>query len=187
MSTKGIIFKEISNHLLQKVADLEWVDKNRGQLDDLKNFMFPKPAVFLSFKVGSYETQADGKQLGDAILSVKTAYENYADSHSGSVNQDMALSFFEFDEQVHVALQNLSGTYFRNLVRISDEDDEDHKNIIVTNMEYAFTLIDNSTVHLKGYQKLEVDPKLVIEASLQKKATQNEQPLNVCLPILPSR
>lgn len=185
MSTKGIIFKELSAHLLQQVNTLEWVDKDRGQIEDPTNFMFPKPAVFLNFRVPEYENMADGKQIGKAILRVRTVVENYAESNSQSLNQDMALQFFEFNEKVHQALQHLHGSLFQNLQRISDEDDNDHKNLIVTIMEYSFVLIDTSTVHLKGYQKLEIDPKLIVNASLQKKATPQEQPLKDCLPIIP--
>jgi len=58
-------------------------------------------------------------------------------------------------------LQGLSGTYFSNLDRKTDEDDEDHGNVIVTIMEYQTTLIDNSANEIKNY--VLVDPALNVE------------------------
>ena len=84
--------------------------------------------------------------------------ENYADSYTGSINQDKALAFFEFNEKVHQALQGLCGTYFGALARVADEDDQDHKNVIVTVFEYETTIIDSSANTKKSY--VLADPEL---------------------------
>ena len=50
----------------------------------------------------------------------------------------------KFNEDFYKALQGLSTTYLKNIERISDEDDINHKNIIVTLMDFTCTLIDDS-------------------------------------------
>ncbi len=188
MSTKGSIYKEITGHLMHSVEGLAHAAKNRGQLDDTSNYMFPRPAVFISYGNVQYEKQADGTQIGDGILKVRTAYENYSESFSGSIDEDKAIAFFDFNEKVHQALEGLHGTYFKNLSRINDEDDEDHKNIIVTYFEYAITILDKSTAHLKGYQKLAVDPNIIVDARLQKKTDKSvDSSVLEYLPIIPNQ
>ena len=157
MSAKKHPQKEIGAVLKQEVAGLEFVDKYRGQLDTPGIFTFPRPAVFISFGRFEWESMVDGTQRGEGLIKFRIVVENYADSYEGSVNQDLALDFFEFNEKVHEALQGLSGTYFGNLERKTDEDDEDHGNLIVTIMEYQTTLFDNSANTTKNYVLVEPD------------------------------
>lgn len=161
MSVKKHTQKEIGSFLKQEVQNLEFVDKYRGQLDSPGIFTFPRPAVFISFGRFEWESQVNGSQLGSGLIKIRIVVENYADSYEGSINQDLALDFFDFNEKVHEALQGLSGTYFSSLNRITDEDDEDHGNLIVTIMEYQTTLIDNSANIAKNY--VLVDPELNVE------------------------
>ncbi len=161
MSVKKHTQKEIGAYLKQEVAGLAFVDKYRGQLDTPGIFTFPRPAVFISFGRFEWESMVNGTQRGEGLIKFRIVVENYADSYEGSVNQDLALDFFEFNEKVHEALQGLSGTYFGNLERKTDEDDEDHGNLIVTVMEYQTTLFDNSANTTKNY--VLVDPALNVE------------------------
>lgn len=161
MSVKKHTQKEIGAYLKQEVPSLAFVDKYRGQLDSQGIFTFPRPAVFISFGRFEWESQVDGSQIGTGLIKFRIAVENYADSYEGSINQDLALDFFEFNEKVHEALQGLSGTYFSTLQRVTDEDDEDHGNVIVTVMEYQTTIIDRSARTDKNY--VLVDPELNIE------------------------
>lgn len=161
MSVKKHTQQEIGSYLKQAVEGLEFVDKYRGQLDTPGIFTFPRPAVFISFGRFEWETMVNGFQRGEGLIKFRIVLENYADSYEGSINQDLALAFFDFNEKVHEALQGLSGTYFESLERKTDEDDEDHGNVIVTIMEYQTTLIDNSANVTKNY--VLVDPELNVE------------------------
>lgn len=153
--------KEIGAYLKSQIQKLEFFDKYRGQLDTPGIFTFPRPAIFMSFGRFEWESGVNGTQRGTGIIRFRIAVENYADSYDGSINQDEALEFFDFNEQVHEALQGLSGSYFEALKRVSDEDDEDHGNVIVTIMEYQTVLIDNSGSTTKNY--VLVDPELETE------------------------
>lgn len=161
MSIKKHTQKEIGTYLKTAVPTLAFFDKYRGQLDTQGMFTFPRPAVFMSFGRFEWESGINGTQRGTGVIKFRIAVENYAEAYEGSINQEAALEFFEFNEKIHEALQGLSGSYFESLKRVSDEDDEDHANVIVTIMEYQTTLIDNSASVTKNY--VLVDPELDTE------------------------
>lgn len=161
MSVKGHTYKEISGFLKQEVEGLQFVDKYRGQLDDINNFVMPRPAVLISFGRFEWKTLNGNIKEGTGVIRFRTIVENYADSFTGSTNQDAALAFFQFNEDVHKALEGLSGSYFSQLSLLTDEDDEDHGNLIVTVMEYQTTLINNSANKTKEY--ILTDPDLKVE------------------------
>lgn len=162
MSVKGTTYKEITDHLKATVPAIQWVDKDRGQLEDAGNFVFPRPAVFVSFGLGQYESQGGGILKGDKILRVRTCYENYADSFTGSLNQEKALAYFEFDEAVHKALEGFNGTHFQGLTKISDEDDLDHTNLIVQVLEYTMNITDDSAATKNDFVLIDPDPTLKV-------------------------
>src|SRR6185437_2811549 len=78
-------------------------------------------------------------------------FENYADSFNGSMNQDKALQFFDFNEAVHQSLQGFDGDLFTALDRVSDEDDEDQDMIIGTVFEYTTLITDTSADEHRKY------------------------------------
>jgi len=77
-------------------------------------------------------------------------------------------SFFDFNEAIYKALQGLSTTHIRNLERTADEDDQDHKNVIVTLMEFTGTLIDDSAEETKKFQLVEPDLNVEYKKPLTK-------------------
>lgn len=160
MSAKGHTYIEISEYLMQNVEGLQFVDKDKGQLEDISNFAFPRPAIFMSFGRFEYNSTGGKNKLGQGVLRFRVAVENYADSYSGSVNQEKALAFFDFNEAVHVALEGLSGTYFGKLNLVSDEDDVEHNNVIVTVLEYETILTQNSACETKSF--ILADPELEV-------------------------
>lgn len=163
MSVKGHTHKEIETFLMQEVEALQWFDKDKGQFENISNHVMPLPAVLMSFGRTPYEDLQNNIQKGQVTLRFRIGYENYADSFSGSINQDKALEFFEFNESIYKTLQGLSITYVKNLTRIADEDDDDHKNLIVTIMEFTGTLIDDSAEACKNFILVEPDPVLDVK------------------------
>lgn len=166
MSTKGHTFREISTYLMQTVEGLKMVDKDKGQLDNISNFVFPRPAIFMSFLRFRWENQTEGIKKGRGIIRFKVAVENYADSYTGSVNRDKALAFFDFNEKVSAALEGLGGTYFGPLTLLADEDDLDHKNVIVTIFDFECTMVDASAGDRKNF--VLADPELNIHYTNKK-------------------
>ena len=161
MSVKGHTHKELETYLKQQIPALKWFDKDKGQFENISNHVMPFPAILFSYGNTPYTTMGNKVQKGAVTLRFRIGYENYADSFIGSINQEKALDFFEFNEAVYKALQGLSTTYLRNLERSTDEDDTDHKNVIVTIMEFTGTLIDDSAEEGKNFTL--VEPELDIK------------------------
>jgi hypothetical protein len=159
MSIKAKIFKQLSAYLMAKlqfnqvvsinnpipIPNLKFVDKQMGQFNspDLYHAS-PLPCILISFGRTTWNSDSRQQQSGDSIIRFYIYFENYADSFQGSLNQDKALQFFEFNEKVHQALQGLSGYGYTQLERVSDEDDQDHDMIIGTVFEYSTTITDDS-------------------------------------------
>lgn len=154
MSIKGDIFKALSAHLMAKLQfaeqdnlpNLIWVDKDFGQAELIQEGIInlPMPAILISFKTPKWASRLSQTQSGETFIRFRILFENYADSFQGSINQDKAIQFFEFNEKVHIALQNLQGDNFTSLQRTSDEEDEDHNNVVITDVFYTTILTDES-------------------------------------------
>src|SRR5690606_1168467 len=117
-SVKKDIFKTVGQHLIETVIPvtgredlpdlpgLQWFDKQMGQFDNPElSFSLPLPAVLIEFAPFVWSTIGQNQQKGEGIIRFYIYYENYANSFTGSLNQDIALCFFEFTEMVHQALQ----------------------------------------------------------------------------------
>lgn len=160
MSVKGSIYKQIAEHLMANITNLQMVDKDKGQLENMSQFVLPLPAVLVSFGRFEYDNIGGGFKKGQGTIRFKVAYENYADSYTGSINQDLALQFFDFNEAVQNALEGFSSDLFSPLQLIADEDDQDHKNVIVTLFEYETTIVNKSGIADKNYIKVDAEPKV---------------------------
>ena len=87
MSIKGIVFKEISDHLEARVEELIYIDKDRGQVEKENIVMVPKPAVLIAFmRFRSGRTSGMGLKREKALSRVRVICENYAESYTGSID-----------------------------------------------------------------------------------------------------
>jgi hypothetical protein len=172
MSVKGDIFRQLSTYLMETLQNydpvahpegvflpemnlpgLAWVDKQMGQMNHPElSQLVPLPAILIGFRKTTWNSESRRVQKGDSVLTFWVYFENYADSFTGSINQDIALRFFEFNEQVHLALQGYDGDLFTRLDRISDEEDEEQDMIIGTLFEYSTIISDRSADEHRNYQ-----------------------------------
>lgn len=157
MDVKKQIYLAIQDHLVQTIPSLKWIDKNMGQLASLdQQLPIPMPGILISFGSTQWLTISAGLKQGQAIITFIILFENYADSFTGSVNQDLALSYFDFTEEVATALEGFSGSNFTPLVLIADQEDEDHANFIATMLQFS-TVITNSSSVRKNTTTVEPD------------------------------
>ncbi len=172
MSVKGEIFRQISDYLMHTLQNFDpilhpdgvftpemnlpglvWVDKQMGQFNHPElSQLVPLPAILIGFRKTAWDSESRRVQKGDSILTFWVYFENYADSFTGSMNQDKALQFFDFNEEVHKALQGYDGDLFTALDRMSDEDDEDQDMIIGTIFEYSTVIADSSADEHRKYE-----------------------------------
>lgn len=157
MSIKGDIFKTIGDHLMAELQfsdnnlpSLKWYDKDFGQADMIRSgvIALPLPAILITIKTPEWSASLSNVQQGNTNIRIRILFENYADSfqtnNGDSINQDKAIQFFEFNEKVHLALSKLSGDNFTRLERSGDDEDEDHFNVIATDVFYTTIVTDDS-------------------------------------------
>ncbi|WP_241279753.1 hypothetical protein [Chryseobacterium cucumeris] len=158
MSIKGIVYKEITNRLETLITELIYIDKDRGQFEKENVLLVPKPAVLIAFLRFEWSEIGNGVKEGKGTIRVRVGCENYAESYSGSIDQDKALEFFDLNEKVDTALDGFYGTKFSELIKTADEDDLDHKNVIVTVYEYETTITDDTKADCSKMVKVEAEP-----------------------------
>ncbi|WP_086984841.1 MULTISPECIES: hypothetical protein [Elizabethkingia] len=176
MSTKGNVYKKISDHLETNVPQLIYIDKDRGQTEKENIVLVPKPAVLIGFQRFEWEAIGGGVRQGKGSIRIRVVCENYAESYSGSIDQDQALAFFDLNEEIDNALEGLSGESFSQLTKISDEDDLDHDNVIITVYEYETTITDYSKAECQNMVPVDAEPivKYVNKKDLPKKQVSDD-------------
>lgn len=184
MSVKKTIFKNLGARLMSKLVnltyqippvdpetvptneplpDLKWYDKQMGQFENPEqSFALPLPTILLEFGQFAWSTTGQNNQKGEGSIRVYIYFENYANSFTGSLNQDLALQFFEFTEAVHRVLQGYGIVETMSpLVRIGDAEDIAQDMIITSVMDYSCTIYDNATDRTRNFT--DVDPDLTVE------------------------
>lgn len=125
-----------------EVPKLQWYDKNRGQIKFLtKELGIPMPAVLISFPDINYESLGSGLQKGATTIRITTLFESFADSHHGSFDQDIALKYFYFNDLIVETLGNFEGSFFTKLQRITEQEDEEHDYLIITNIDFTTEIV----------------------------------------------
>jgi len=173
MSKKQEIFQLVQQHLyneLGKQDDIQgyplaglWIDKNMGQIANLDSFdTFPLPAILIEYGQGTYRNLSRGVQEWIGTMKLYLIFENYSHSDAESDDNNLALAFFAFSEKVHEALEGFSGPDFTTFTRVADEEDNNHMQMVVTPVTYAFSYIDKSS-QSKSRKFIEIDPALIVK------------------------
>lgn len=153
MSTKGTIYKAIADRLMDKLTfssgdlqSLQFVDLNRGQFDNPEQLLYlPLPGILIKFAEGEYEGRSRGSQTGTQLILIDIGYENYSSAAEGSIDQEAALAYLEFQEKVFVALQGWGMEYCTSLDRIADEDIGNMAgSMLVTRIVFVTEILDNA-------------------------------------------
>jgi hypothetical protein len=147
MSVKKTTYLELIA-ALREVPGIMYLDKDFGQIEGVgpgSGPVFPMPAIFISFGNAPRQHISGGLVQAQQTIRFRVCYENYADSFEGSQDQESAIAYFDFMEDVMQALTGLSGTHFTSLQPVNDEEDVEHKNYIVTILQFGTVLTDEST------------------------------------------
>lgn len=168
MSIKKTIFKAIGAHLMATVKDLEGLpdlamfDKQMGQFTSPElALILPTPMVLMQFNDFVWETTAANTQKGKGTLRFSVYFENYSNSFTGAIDQDIALRFFEFTEAVHTALQGYGLEFMAPLQRVGDAEDIEQDMIIMNVMDYETTIIDVATDRRRSF--IDAEPDVNVE------------------------
>lgn len=136
MAIKKEIFKAIQTRIQEKAPSIKWVDKLFGQTQNITNYVMNYPAVLIEYGQFTPYSNLNGIQEGTLEIIIHLFVENYSDAHLGSRDQEYALLYFDILDELHEALNTLSGENFSTLERIGEDEDNDHDNIIETIIRY---------------------------------------------------
>lgn len=171
MSIKKQIFQDIGDYLMQKLSnfpadldlpDLKWFDKQMGQFTSGDQFYsLPLPCILMEYGQFNWQTISKNQQKGTGILRFYIYFENYADSFNGSVNESLALRYFEFTEQAQMTLQGFSLPYMAPLERVTDAEDTEQDMIITSMIDYNTTIYDTSTDEQRDH--ILTEPDIIVE------------------------
>ena len=170
MSVKKDLFTQLGAYLMEtlqnfdptlNLPNLAWFDKQMGQFTTPElSYAIPLPCILMEYQSFSWETVGKNQQRGNGVIRFYIYFENYADAFTGSVNQDLALRFFEFTEQVNLALQGLGLPNMTPLLRVSDNEDSAEDMIITSIVDYGTIITDASTDIARNF--ILVDPNVTV-------------------------
>jgi len=141
---------------------LQWFDKQMGQFSNPQLALaIPLPCILMEYQTFQWTTIGKNHQKGNGSIKFYVYFENYADAFTGSVNQELALQFFLFTEQVNMALQGFTLPGMSPLQRITDNEDSAEDMIITSVVEYGTILVDKSAREARKY--VMVEPDILVE------------------------
>jgi hypothetical protein len=140
---------------------LAWFDKQMGQFTNSELAQaIPLPCILMEYQPFTWVTVGKNVQRGNGNIRFYIYFENYADAYTGSMNQDLALQFFDFTDFANLALQGFSLDHMTALQRVGDNEDSAEDMIITSQVDYGTILTDVSTEEALRFTI--VDPDVVV-------------------------
>jgi hypothetical protein len=180
MSIKKDIFKQMGDYLMvtlqtydaelfpngvftteMNLPGLKWFDKQMGQFTNPEMaYAIPLPCILMEYQQFTWQRVGKNQQKGTGSIRFYVYFENYADAFTGSINQELALAFFDFTEQAHIALEGKALLNMAPLMRLTDSEDSAEDMIITSQADYGTIINDASTSTDRNYTM--VDPEVVV-------------------------
>jgi hypothetical protein len=144
------------------LPNLCWFDKQMGQFSNAQtSYAMPLPTILMEWQPVQWQTIGKNQQKGTGSIRFYIYFENYADAFNGSINQNLALQFYEFTEWVHQALQGyFIAEKLAPLQRVSDNEDSAEDMIITSTVDYSTIITDLSTEEAKNF--VMTDPAVTV-------------------------
>lgn len=135
-------FQEIAA-AVEAVSGVRWVDFDLGQFED-ENPPVSFPSVLIGFDSATFTDLSGSAQQGTLVVSVRVAFQLFERTHSknDSTKRNAALAHLDTLQNIHAALQSLSGTNFSALSRIGYEN-EKRADLRVYRMTYSTLVTDD--------------------------------------------
>jgi hypothetical protein len=128
LAVKG---KILSTEIIKHVAIF---NSQFQQMEKEDTFLFP--CVFIEFLPLDWTTKAQGLQEAEVVLRLHVGLEALKDNDT---------DILDLLETLHEYLQNFNvADLFNPLLRIAEEPDTEHDNVIVWTVDYSTLLSDNS-------------------------------------------
>ena len=105
----GRVLKALFERLQSEVPELLWIAEDIGQLDETE--LRPSvsfPCALIDFPNSTYTSDSGSIRTGDVTISVRLAFDPYANAYEGAPNYslDKSLERFEIEHKVVSALHD---------------------------------------------------------------------------------
>lgn len=141
------LFLDIQNKILTEVPEITYVRIFNNQFENSVNenntYDFPFPCLFVEFLNDQQPKQlGGGYQLYEPLLVRCHIGMNELDATDGTLDQN--LNIFDLKNKVYKALQKFEPTGASVFIRTSEQQDYQHTNIYVWQMDFTTTWIDQN-------------------------------------------
>lgn len=142
---KKLLFEEIKNRLIDRVPELKTIGLFNNQFSTEKKINpFVYPAAFIEFESFDWKQQGRGIQIGNAAVKIHVGFETYKTNISSTIpafpEDDL---FFDLIAKIHVALNGFDNECFTPLIRMNEQQDADHDNVLVWATTYGTQITDD--------------------------------------------
>ena len=145
MSVRRETYKAVRDRIS---AEMPWVlsiDLQKGQMDaPAKTYPLPLPCALIEIRPVSWESFSSGDQLGQTVISVWLYLDHSADSIKGSAMESQSIYLMDRMDEVFQKLSDLSGSYFKRLVRTTDQVVSYKPRMVVFRCDFSTTLVDST-------------------------------------------
>lgn len=166
------LFQAIQTQILNEVTEITYVRMFNNQFENAvqenNTYDFPFPCVFIEFINEQQPKQLGaGYQLYEPLVVRCHIGMNELDAADGTLDQN--LNIFDLKDKVYKALQKFEPTGASVFIRTSEQQDYNHGNIYIWQMDFTTTWLDaNRTEPLNPTfteppTDLEINPITIVE------------------------
>ncbi len=151
------IYKEIANHLREKLPELKTIDADKGQLADPEQaYPISYPAVLIDLDAIDWNDMGNRAQNGKTNIGITVAVLPVHQSHQNSPTLDNYVEQMEIVNQVYSALSGFMG-----LSRVKTYRQKRYDTIQAFTHLFKNTVVDRSAQ--KSYTQKPVPPDIELK------------------------
>jgi len=166
---KKDLFNDIKSRIADRVPEIKTFGLFNNQFNNEKNVnAFQFPCVFLEFGNIGWLSQSKGIQQGETLIRLHIGFETYkTDNNSNRIDQSNSeIGFLDLVSKIHVAINGFDGEYFNPLLRVSEQQNTDHDNVLVWVAEYRTMITDDGAETRYSKPLVKLDPPIDVNIDL---------------------
>ena len=147
----GNLYLQSKNRLMSNAPSLRYIDQDLGQLEHFDKVpAVSLPCALIDIDDTTFQEAGELTQTGDGILKVRICLGSYSSSSNLSPDDvvEEALSYYEIEQEVFLALHGWGRDNFKKLIRISAITEKRNDNYRVRVMKFRVGMQDDSATPL---------------------------------------
>lgn len=143
----GNLYLQSKNRLTDKAPSLRFIDQDLGQLEHFEKVpAVSLPCALIDIDDTTFQEAGELTQTAEGIFKVRICLGSYSSSSNLAPDEvvDDALSFYEIEQEVFLALHGWGMDNFKKLIRISANTEKRTDNYRVRIIKFRFGMQDDS-------------------------------------------